>query len=400
MGTRWEAGPRTAALLQASRRRRLKDRPIAAAHLRTVVRLAATLQGSVQRGPTGDEPVAVQASAAAGAPPAPRAAGAQHAHTLPSTASPSSKPIRQQEVEDDEEEGLGCTAVNVAPAAAASVAAGGVAAAEPAASAPSAARGEEEEQEPECRVVWDSSRSAAAAAPAVPAAAAASESSRLKELGTELLRSGDLEGALKRYTAAVRAALAAKEGPEQLAVLYSNRAHVLHKLRRDQEVGGCWPGGVGSVRDEGGSTRAWLILRVVLHVCTKNLLRANFPPAHGVRRKRNLLHSSLPCLQAAADAGEAHRLLPAWPKPLFRLAQAQLALGMWAPAAMACLKGESLSKKDSEGHTEFTPLLDRLAVTAAAHGSPAGFTGILLEVGGGAGVGGVGRRVGTGRGGF
>lgn len=397
MVTRWEAGPRTAALLQASRRRRLKDRPIAAAHLCTVVRLAATLQGSVQRGPTGDEPVAVQASAAAGAPPAPRAAGAQHAHTLPSTASPSSKPIRQQEVEDDEEEGLGCTAVNVAPAAAASVAAGGVAAAEPAASAPSAARGEDEEQEPECRVVWDSSRSAAAAAPAVPAAAAASESSRLKELGTELLRSGDLEGALKRYTAAVRAALAAKEGPEQLAVLYSNRAHVLHKLRRDQEVGGCWPGGVGSVRDEGGSLADIASSSASVH---KEPAACQFPPAHGVRRKRNLLHSSLPCLQAAADAGEAHRLLPAWPKPLFRLAQAQLALGMWAPAAMACLKGESLSKKDSEGRTEFTPLLDRLAVTAAAHGSPAGFTGILLEVGGGAGVGGAGRRVGIGREGF
>lgn len=48
-------------------------------------------------------------------------------------------------------------------------------------------------------------------------------------------------------------------------------------------------------------------------------------------------------LQAIEDANEAHRLFPAWPKPLYRLAQAQLALGLFAPAVGACLKGESVA---------------------------------------------------------
>ena len=52
--------------------------------------------------------------------------------------------------------------------------------------------------------------------------------------------------------------------------------------------------------------------------------------------------------QAIVDAKEAHRLFPVWPKPLYRLAQAQLALGQYAAAVGACLKGEGLSKKDSE----------------------------------------------------
>ena len=63
-----------------------------------------------------------------------------------------------------------------------------------------------------------------------------------------------------------------------------------------------------------------------------------------------------------------------------RLAQAQLARGQWAAAVDACRRGEALSPKNSEGHTEFTPLLDRIAVAAARAGSLAGFDGLQLEV--------------------
>ena len=44
--------------------------------------------------------------------------------------------------------------------------------------------------------------------------------------------------------------------------------------------------------------------------------------------------------------------------------------------ASFCLADSAL-----QGHTEFTPLLDRIAVAAARAGSDVGFTGLLLEVG-------------------
>lgn len=97
-------------------------------------------------------------------------------------------------------------------------------------------------------------------------------------------------------------------------------------------------------------------------------------------RKQLRLAVPLSSTQAAADALQAHRLHPGWPKPLYRLAQAKLALGLWAAAVVACKAGEALSPLDSEGHSEFTPLLDRTAVHAARAGSLAGFDGGQLEV--------------------
>ena len=191
----------------------------------------------------GAEPVAVHASAHADAPNAPLPAAAPpaaaKAHALPSTGSPAAKPlVRQAEVEDDDEEGEviaaetaagGCGA---APAAAAG--AGGAGAEQEGVDAEAGA--EDEEKEPECRVVWDSSQRAPGAAPGAEAAGGGA-AARLKAAGTECLRQGDLEGALRCYSEGLEAAAAAGEGDQVLAVLRSNRSHVLHKLRRNQEVG-------------------------------------------------------------------------------------------------------------------------------------------------------------------
>ncbi|PRW57622.1 tetratricopeptide repeat 1 [Chlorella sorokiniana] len=210
---------------------------------------------------------------------------------------------------------------------------------------------EEEDAEPEIKLVWDSSsrRPGAASAPAVaaealpPGAAAAAE---LKERGNALLKAGDCAAAVKCYTEALAAlrtasqqggssagqaaaagaaaaggaaAAAAPEPEAQLAAtLHSNRAHALMQLQR-------------------------------------------FEPA-------------------VVDAQRAHRLLPSWPKPLYRLAQAQLALGRWEEAVATCNKGHALAPQSSEGKSEFTPLLDTVAVTAARAGSLAGYDGMQLEV--------------------
>ena len=48
----------------------------------------------------------------------------------------------------------------------------------------------------------------------------------------------------------------------------------------------------------------------------------------------------------------------------------------------AARKGEGLAPQNSEGHTEFTPLLDSIAVAAARALNPVGFDGLQLEVGG------------------
>lgn len=64
-----------------------------------------------------------------------------------------------------------------------------------------------------------------------------------------------------------------------------------------------------------------------------------------------------------------------------RLAQARLAQGRWEAAVTACRQGEALSPKDSEGRSDFSPLLDRIAVQAAKAGSLAGYDGLQLEVG-------------------
>lgn len=87
-----------------------------------------------------------------------------------------------------------------------------------------------------------------------------------------------------------------------------------------------------------------------------------------------------PCPQAMSAAQQAHHLLPSWPKPLHRMAEAHLALGDYMAAAGACKAGERLCRPDSEGHTDLTPLLDRVAVVAAGVGSLVGYDGMQLEV--------------------
>ena len=83
---------------------------------------------------------------------------------------------------------------------------------------------------------------------------------------------------------------------------------------------------------------------------------------------------------AATAAKKAHALRPKWTKPLHRLAEALLACGEFPAAVSACKHGESLCTANSEGHTEFTPLLDKLAIEAALKGRAVGFTGRKLEV--------------------
>ncbi|GAB4818117.1 hypothetical protein N2152v2_005163 [Parachlorella kessleri] len=247
----------------------------------------------------------------------------QAEHVLPSSPLVESKLIRQQEVEDDEDEDFSQVAALHGGSASGQLSAASAAAAGLSVTSFEPASGQEaaeidSEAEPQCHVAWDSSHSSQQPTPGQPGAPSCSAAMQHKERGTACLKQGDLPGTLAGYTEAVKAAVASGEAAEALAPLYSNRSHVLHKLGRNPE--------------------------------------------------------------AAADAMEAHRLLPSWPKPLYRLAQAQLALGQFAAAVGHCLEGEALSKKSSEGHTEFTPLLDRIAVTAARSGSPAGYTGLLLEV--------------------
>lgn len=83
---------------------------------------------------------------------------------------------------------------------------------------------------------------------------------------------------------------------------------------------------------------------------------------------------------AAAAARKANTLRPKWTKPLHRLAEALLECGEFAAAVAACKQGESLCIANSDGHTEFTPLMDKLAIEAALKGSAVGFTGRQLEV--------------------
>lgn len=86
---------------------------------------------------------------------------------------------------------------------------------------------------------------------------------------------------------------------------------------------------------------------------------------------------------AVSAAEKACALRPSWPKPLYRLAEAHLYCGNLSAAADASSKGHSISlhHANSEGHTEFTPMLDRIAIEAAIQGNyTIGFTGRQLEV--------------------
>jgi hypothetical protein len=55
-------------------------------------------------------------------------------------------------------------------------------------------------------------------------------------------------------------------------------------------------------------------------------------------------------------------------------------LGRWAAAVAACRAGEALARRSADGSTEFTPLMDDIAVAAARAGSTAGYDGDQLEV--------------------
>ncbi len=79
--------------------------------------------------------------------------------------------------------------------------------------------------------------------------------------------------------------------------------------------------------------------------------------------------------QAVEDAQKARHLDPAWPKPLHRLAQALAGLSQWEDALEMCKEGAARSG----GTSDFAPLIDVIAVTAAQHGSMAGFSGRKLE---------------------
>jgi hypothetical protein len=116
-----------------------------------------------------------------------------------------------------------------------------------------------------------------------------------------------------------------------------------------------------------------------------------------------MLHSNISAVflrlnrpsDAISAAQQAHTLLPTWTRPLHRLAEAYLLCGKYIDAVHACQKGELLchGTRNSEGHTEFTPVLDRIALKAACSSSSgastvssshrhlvAGFTGRQLEV--------------------
>jgi len=94
---------------------------------------------------------------------------------------------------------------------------------------------------------------------------------------------------------------------------------------------------------------------------------------------------------AISAAKHAHAICPDWTRPLHRMAEAYLLSGNYIKAVHACQRGEILchNSRNSEGHTEFTPVLDRISLQAAASNgthrsiaasSAVGFTGRQLEV--------------------
>ncbi|EIE22744.1 hypothetical protein COCSUDRAFT_16318 [Coccomyxa subellipsoidea C-169] len=90
---------------------------------------------------------------------------------------------------------------------------------------------------------------------------------------------------------------------------------------------------------------------------------------------RALAHIKNGSYTQAKDAQKARHLDPAWPKPLHRLAQALAGLSQWEDALEMCKEGAARSG----GTSDFAPLIDVIAVTAAQHGSMAGFSGRKLE---------------------
>ena len=83
---------------------------------------------------------------------------------------------------------------------------------------------------------------------------------------------------------------------------------------------------------------------------------------------------------AMTDADAACKLCPDWPKPRARLAEANLALGFYRGAMMACRDGERCEARVNDRSKSFVPLMDRIAMQAAREGSMAGFDGRVIYV--------------------
>ena len=249
-----------------------------------------------------------------------------------------SKQLRQQEVidDEDEEEGTGCAGGDATSSTAAANAGlpglpGHAHRKQP------GEREEEEEGDPPCTFVWDSSSRQPGAATAAPPAAtsagtACSAAAALKDQGNACLKAGDCEAAVRCYSRALAACSSQQQGGEQaqqgegqqvheqeaavaggvagagtgaadpvlLSTLHSNRAQALLKLKRHDEVSGCgpcWLSGLHSCRAQPGCLPA---TQIAATRCSLHCTRCWFP------------------VQAAADALQAHRLHPTWPKPLYR----------------------------------------------------------------------------------
>ncbi|KAK9828720.1 hypothetical protein WJX72_001708 [[Myrmecia] bisecta] len=168
-----------------------------------------------------------------------------------------------------------------------------------------------------CHVAW-SSGSKQSSVDLASSCDTDSLANKLKLKGNAAVKAGLLTDAVTQYGLAIRAAQADELGKSYLATLYSNRAFACFKLAK--------------------------------------------------------------YVEAAIDAGKAIQLCPAWPKPYFRLAQAQAALCQCGEAVRTCRKAEALYDTKANVSTDFTPLLDQIAVCAAREGSHAGFDGRQLEV--------------------
>ena len=98
-------------------------------------------------------------------------------------------------------------------------------------------------------------------------------------------------------------------------------------------------------------------------------------------RSKARMQLDVPDLEGAlADADAACKLCPDWPKPRARLAEANLALGFYRGAMIACRDGERCESRVNDHSKSFVPLMDRVAMRAAREGSPAGFDGRVIYV--------------------
>lgn len=98
-------------------------------------------------------------------------------------------------------------------------------------------------------------------------------------------------------------------------------------------------------------------------------------------RSKARMQLDVPDLEGAlADADAACKLCPDWPKPRARLAEANLALGFYRGAMIACRDGERCESRVNDHSKSFVPLMDRVAMRAAREGSLAGFDGRVIYV--------------------